>query len=99
MSKIYGCSKNVILNYAKEIGYVNENTGKLSDLQKQEIINKYNLKTSKELASEYNVSRGQITKLWYDEKLCGKDRHAYPFDYNYFENIDSKDKAYFLGKR
>ena len=29
--------------------------------------------------------------------LIGKDRHQYPFDYNYFELIDTTDKAYFLG--
>lgn len=57
----------------------------------------YNFKTSVELAKEYNVSRGQITKLWHDNNLIGKYRNIYPFDYKYFEKIDSYDKAYFLG--
>lgn len=97
MAELYGCDKGVILKYAKEIGYKNNYTGKLNETQKKEIVAQYDKKTSKELAELYNVSRGQITKLWYDANLTGKDKHKYPFDYNYFENIDSADKAYFLG--
>ena len=97
MAKLYGCDKGIILKYAKEIGYKNKFTGKLNDSQKEEIVSLYNNKTSKELAETYGVSRGQITKIWYDKKLIGKDRHTYSFDYNYFEEIDTNDKAYFLG--
>lgn len=97
MAKLYGCTKGTILKYAKDINYVNTYTGKLSDQQKNEIILAYDTFTSNELAQKYNVSRGQITKIWYDENLYGKDKHKYPFDYNYFESIDSPDKAYFLG--
>ena len=97
MAKLYGCDKGIILKFAKEIGYKNEQTGMLSISQKEEIISQYNNKTSSELAEEYGVSRGQITKIWYDNNLIGKDRHTYPFDYGYFENIDANDKAYFLG--
>ena len=97
MAQKYGCDKNTILKYAKEIGYKNQLTATLDENQKKEIISQYNIKTSVELAKEYNVSRGQITKLWYDNDLIGKDKHTYPFDYKYFERIDSDDKAYFLG--
>lgn len=97
MAQKYGCDKGTILKYAKEIGYKNQLTGKLNENQKKEILTQYNFKTSVELAKEYNVSRGQITKLWYDHNLIGKDRNIYPFDYKYFEKIDSYDKAYFLG--
>lgn len=96
MAEFYNCSKSTILKYAKKIGYKNQ-FGKLNDVQKEEIISQYNSKTSTELAQIYGVSRGQITKIWYDNNLYGKDTHTYPFDYNYFEKIDSNDKAYFLG--
>lgn len=89
--------KTTILNYARKIGYTNKLHAKLSEEQKEKIVNEYNNKTSVELAKLYGVSRGQITKLWYDNNLIGKDRHTYPFNYNYFEEIDSPDKAYFLG--
>ena len=97
MADLYGCSKTTILTHAKKIGYKNTYTGQLSQTDKEAIVNAYNEKTSEELAKEYGVSRGMITKVWYDNKLAGKDRHKYPFDYDYFSNINSKDKAYFLG--
>lgn len=97
MAELYGCAKSTILSYAKSINYTNKYPGKLSEQQKNEIILAYDTCTSNELAEKYNVSRGQITKIWYDEQLYGKDRHKYPFNYNYFESIDSPDKAYFLG--
>ena len=97
MANYYGCCKETILKYAKSINYINKKQGKLTDEQKKEIVGEYKNATSVELAERYNVSRGQITKVWYDNNLIGKDRHYYPLNYNYFENIDSSDKAYFLG--
>ncbi|MBQ3514435.1 MAG: hypothetical protein IJA32_11675 [Lachnospiraceae bacterium] len=97
MAKFYKCSKSKILSYAKDIGYKNEYSGILNDKQKEEIVKQYENKTSTELAEHYGVNRGQITKIWHDNNLIGKDRHKYPFDYNYFENINTPDKAYFLG--
>lgn len=75
MAELYNCNKTSILNHAKKIGFnpneIDRNY-KLSNRQKQEIINSYNIKTSTELAKEYGVSRGMITKLWYDADLNGK---------------------------
>lgn len=75
MGEFYHCNKTTVLNHAKAIGYdVNSNkTYKLSTKDKEEIIKAYNYKTSNELAQEYNVSRGMITKLWYDNNLHGKE--------------------------
>ena len=75
MAELYGCSKNPILNHAKEIGFdvTSIQTYKLSEEDKKRIISLYNEKTSTELAKEYNVSRGMITKLWYDANLKGKE--------------------------
>lgn len=74
MAKKYQCSSTTILNYAKKIGYnPNENKKyKLSMQDKQEIINDYSLYSSTELAKKYNVSRGMITKVWYDNGLINK---------------------------
>jgi hypothetical protein len=75
MGEFYHCDKSSVLNHAKSIGYdVNSNkTYKLSEQDKKEIIEAYNEKTSTELALKYNVSRGMITKLWYDNNLNGKE--------------------------
>ena len=77
MGKKYNCSSTAILNYAKKINYdVNSNKKyKLTKDQKEKIINSYDLKTSTELSKEYNVSRGMITKLWYDANLSGKKNY------------------------
>ena len=74
MGELYGCTKNPVLKHAKDIGFdVNSvQEYKLSEDDKKRIIALYNEKTSTELAEEYNVSRGMITKLWYDANLQGK---------------------------
>lgn len=75
MGELYNCDKTSVLNHAKKIGF-NPNEiqrdYKLSLEDKQKIINFYNEKTSTELAKIFNVSRGMITKIWYDANLTGK---------------------------
>ena len=69
MGEKYNCSSTAILNYAQKIGYdTNSNKHyKLSEQDKKEILEAYYSDiTSTELAEKYNVSRGMITKLWYD---------------------------------
>jgi len=54
---------------------------KLSEKDKQDIINSYELYTSNYLAEKYNVSRGMITKLWYDNNLKNKKKtHKSKYD-------------------
>ena len=75
MGELYNCDKSSILNHAKQIGF-NPNEidrgYKLSEQDKQEIKDSYNIMTSSELAKKYNVSRGMITKVWHDSNLKGK---------------------------
>lgn len=97
MAEKYNCSKKSILSYAKKIGFKNEYIGSLNETQKQEIIKLYETKSSAELAKEYGVHRGQITKIWFDQGLCGKSKNRYYLNDTYFENIDTPDKAYFVG--
>lgn len=75
MGEYYHCDKTSVLNHAKIIGYdVNSNKQyKLSQQDKKNIIKNYNIKTSNQLAKQYNVSRGMITKLWHDNNLLGKE--------------------------
>lgn len=78
MGEFYNCDKTSVLNHAKKIGFdvnsIPREEGKLSKKDKENIIKMYNEKTSTELAHEYNVSRGMITKVWYDANLKGKQR-------------------------
>ena len=50
---------------------------KLNDEQKQDVLNRYEDCTSTELAKEYGVARGIITKLWLDNGKQGKSRNKY----------------------
>ena len=74
MGEFYHCDKASVLNHAKQIGYnVNNNKKyKLSDKDKKYILEHYYDMTSTELAEKFNVSRGMITKLWYDNGCSGK---------------------------
>ena len=74
MGELYNCDKSSVLNHAKKIGFDTKSVQsyKLSEEDKKRIISLYNEKTSSELAAEYNVSRGMITKVWYDANLKGK---------------------------
>ena len=74
MGQFYHCDKASVLNHAKKIGYdVNSNKQyKLSTEDKQYILEHYYDMTSTELADKFNVSRGMITKIWYDNNCLGK---------------------------
>lgn len=78
MGEFYNCDKTSVLNHAKKIGFnvnnIHRDNERLSKRDKNEIIELYNEKTSTELANKYNVSRGMITKIWYDANLKGKQR-------------------------
>jgi intein/homing endonuclease len=101
MAEVYKCDKSSVLNHAKEIEF-NPNSinreYKLSMDDKANIVNAYYTKSSQELADEYNVTRGMITKLWYDAGLNGKEVRTYKIDHqDFFSVIDTEEKAYWLG--
>lgn len=75
MGEFYNCDKTSVLNHAKKIGYDTKSNKqyKLSEKDKQIILQNYNIKTSVQLAEEFKVSRGMITKIWYDNNLIGKE--------------------------
>ncbi|WP_141639530.1 LAGLIDADG family homing endonuclease [Clostridium haemolyticum] len=62
------------------------------------IIEHYYDKSSQEISQILNIHRGTITKLWHDNGLFGKDQsRRYYCDFNYFNRIDTRNKAYVLG--
>lgn len=72
----FNCSATAVTNHAHSIGYnhLDSKNYKLSEEDKQEIVNSYENFTSNELAQKFNVSRGMITKLWYDNNKIGKEK-------------------------
>lgn len=97
MSELYKCDRKLILKYAKEIGFVNNYYRDLSDEEIKYITDNYYTKTSTQLSNELGVSQSLIKKIWKENCLKGKTSYVYPFNYDYFKSIDTKDKAYFLG--
>jgi hypothetical protein len=66
------------------------------------ILSRYNQgESSIKIAKDYNVNYETILKIirFYKNPIrkCGKSNKIYHFNENYFEKINSEDKAYFLG--
>ena len=97
MAEFYGFDKATILNYAKEIGYVNNYRRVLNEEEIKYVLDNYYSKSSVTLSKELNVSKSYITKLWRINGLKDKQTRKYYLDEDYFETIDTKDKAYILG--
>lgn len=74
VGEYFNCSSTAVTNHANKIGYnhLDSKNYKLSEKDKEEIIENYDNFTSGDLAKKYNVSRGMITKLWYDAGKIGK---------------------------
>jgi hypothetical protein len=68
-----------------------------TDLQIRDIIDGHENNTAQELAQKYNCSIWAIKKIWYRRGVKGKNRRKYTIALDYFENIDTNAKAYFLG--
>lgn len=78
--------------------------GKLSDQQKIEIVERYKSKSISiaQLAREYNVWPNGIKGILKTRKVeisydSSENKRKYTLDQEYFDYIDSEDKAYFLG--
>lgn len=101
MAERYNCDKASILNHAKEIGYdvnINAPTKKLSKNQEQEIVDKYYTHKAKDLAKQYNCSKSLIIKIWANAGITEKKPYrVYELNENFFQCIDTPEKAYFLG--
>ena len=61
------------------------------------ILQNYYTKTARELAQEIGCSKEYVAKVWLENGLSGKTNRSYYCDYNFFEVIDSEEKAYILG--
>lgn len=71
-----------------------------SQEQIQDIINKYQNEhyAMQKIGETYNVSRSVIGRILKENNVSiNKDNHKYTADYRKFENIDSPEKAYWLG--
>ena len=72
--------------------------GFLSEDDKKYILSISDRHTALEISKMYNCSRSTILKLWMDEKY-NKNGLSYKYyvDHNYFEEINTPNKAYMIG--
>jgi intein-encoded DNA endonuclease-like protein len=72
---------------------------KINSLPKDEIIKSYlNNRSSLYLAKDYSVSFGTILNLLRQNGVkIRKTNKKYSYDHTYFDNINSEDRAYFMG--
>lgn len=72
---------------------------RLTDLQKIEVVKEYtvNKKNATEIARKYGVSSTSISSILEVRGIPKRIHRKYEFNENYFDVIDTEDKAYFLG--
>lgn len=101
IAAFYNCDRTSVRNHAKQIGFDLQKAHKKSKLSLQDkeyIKDMYHHKTSQQLCEELNVTRGMITKIWYDCNLIGKESRVYKLEHqDIFHTIDTDEKAYWLG--
>lgn len=77
------------------------NIKKLKDEQIQQIIEDYqNGKSMRQIERDYNVARQSVAKYLEEKQIKttkGNHYRKYKHQYDYFENIDTEEKAYWLG--
>ncbi|MDO8610086.1 MAG: LAGLIDADG family homing endonuclease [bacterium] len=70
----------------------------LTPKETSEILNKYkNGETLFDLAKEYNTFWKKLTTLLKNSDIKIRSSRKYSVNHNYFEKIDTEEKAYFLG--
>lgn len=99
MAEELGCSKSTISTHRKHLGISASDLNSKLRNYTQYICEQYGKKTSTKLANELNCSKAFIKKIWRENNVSEKyQKHQlYSLKEKYFENIDSDDKAYFLG--
>lgn len=98
VGKYFGVDHSTVIRYAKRIGYdYKSKTNKVSEEQKQYIVNNYNNKSSTALSEELGINKSTINGIWYRNNLSGKTNRVYTLDETTLDKIDTEEKAYFLG--
>jgi hypothetical protein len=97
VGKYFGVDHHTIIDYAKLIGYDYKVRDEISDDIKQYVIDNYNNNSSTKLSEEIGIKQSTINGIWFRNGLRGKPRRVYSLDETTLDNIDTEEKAYFLG--
>lgn len=98
MAKELGCCKSTISHHRKNLGISTTEMNRTLRKKTDYICDQFGKKTRKAIAKELNCSVSFIQKVWRENNLSkNKKGHVYNCDEKYFEEINSKEKAYILG--
>lgn len=97
VAEFYHRDRHTICNFAKKIGIYKKSEKLLPEEQEQKIADQYYSASSTDLAKKYGVSTSKVCQIWREAGLKGKVNRTYYLNESYFENIDSDDKAYWVG--
>lgn len=96
MANKLGCCKSTISNWRKKMNITFSDIHDFSEYT-QYIIDNYDKKTSTALAKEIGCSKSHVSKIWRENNLKGKENRTYYSNFDYFEKIDTANKAYIVG--
>lgn len=98
MAKEFGCCKSTISHHRKKLGISATEMNRTLRDKTEYICSQFGRKTRKAIAEELSCSISFIQKIWRENNLFKSQKgHIYICEENYFEKIDSKEKAYILG--
>ena len=97
VGEYYGVDHHTIIDFAKRNNYNYRIRDIITEEQKEYIINNYEVKTSEQLSHELGINSNTIYGIWTRNGLNGKQRRIYSINEHILDNIDTEEKAYFLG--
>ena len=103
IAKVFGCSSSTIQRILKKNGikpYHSPNEIRLTKEQIEDIVMRYELgETSIEIAADYNLCDNSIRKVLREQGIIIRKakRRSIVNRHDFFKEIDSVEKAYFLG--
>lgn len=97
MAQELGCNKSTISNHRKKLGISATDLNKQLNKHIDYICDQYGKKTKTQLAKELNCSKSFIKKIWTEHNLVGTLKTTYYYNEDYFTQINSHEKAYWLG--
>ena len=102
LGKGYGVCAATLWNVLQREGVETRSNKKLTEPQKQELIELYqNRKNTYEIGEQLNIDactvQRWLDKLDIEKRTLSEALRTYSIDETYFDEIDTEDKAYFLG--
>lgn len=92
-----GCCKSTISDKRKKLGISATDLNKILREKTPYICEMYGKKTAHQISKELSCSVSFIGKIWKENGLCGSKNTVYSYREDYFEKIDTPEKAYWLG--